>query len=195
MQMVIPAEGVVIHAPNMDAGTVVMLNNYGFQTVSGERCPSLEYPCDVPYNAAIVGKKAFLNTKYADARLLEWLERTGISISHVNQGYAKCSTLIVNSEAIVTSDSGIFHASRAQNIDALLVPPQKKILIEGFDYGFIGGATGLLSDSELAVAGGFDNLDDSGIIGKFLGKYGVSPVSLSLGNVLDLGSLIPLCSV
>ena len=195
MQMVIPTEGVVIHAPNMDAAIVKSIESLGFQMVSGEKYPCGAYPMDISYNVAVVGKHAFLNKKFSDARVIEWLKKTGISMSHVNQGYAKCSTLIVNQDALITSDAGIFNAARVQNMDALLVPPQRKILIAGYDHGFIGGATGLISNDEIAVSGGFGNLDDAEAIGRFLGKYCITPMSLSDGDVLDFGSLIPLCSV
>ena len=195
MQMVIPLEGVIIHAPNLDAALAQSLKNTGFMMVPGEKCPNGTYPSDIPYNAAVIGKRAFLNTRFSDARVMEYLKKAGISISHVNQGYAKCSTLIVNNDALITSDHGIFNAARAQNMDVLLIPPQKKIVIDGFDHGFIGGASGLISKTEIVFAGGFDKLDDAETIERFLGKYGIKPVSLGMGDVLDIGSLIPLCSV
>lgn len=195
MLFVNPCEGVIIYAPGISAEFVELLENFGYMMISGGKTPFGDYPRDIPYNVAIVGRHAFLNKRYSDPCLMEWLERAGIGMSHVNQGYAKCSTLILNREAVITSDSGINNAAREQNIDSLLVPPQKRIVIEGFDYGFLGGAAGLISPSELAVSGDFSMLDDAGEIGKFLAKYGIKPISLGSGNVLDLGSLIPLCSV
>ena len=80
-------------------------------------------------------------------------------------------------------------------IDSLLIPPQKNIRLRGYDYGFIGGCTGLISETQMAFAGDFNLLNSSEIIGKFLEKHGVKPVSLDNSCIHDIGSIIPLCSV
>lgn len=195
MQMLIPAEGVIVHAPNLDLFLADQLKNLGFELVPGEKTPGGSYPSDVPYNVAVVGRHAFLNTRHADGKVIQWLKKTGKTISHVNQGYAKCSVCILNEEAIITSDPGISDAARGQNIDVLFIPPQRSISLPGYDYGFIGGATGLLSGGRLAFCGDVNSLESSETIIAFLEKHGITPVSLGTGAVRDLGSLVPLCSV
>jgi hypothetical protein len=190
-----PAEGVLVHSPDMDPAIIEMVRDYGFTLIPGEKRPFGNYPADVPYNVAVIGRNAFLNTRFTDRVVLECLVKAGVAVNHVSQGYAKCSVCMLNEEAMITSDEGIFRAARAKNIDVLLIPPQKSIELEGFGYGFIGGATGLISKDELAISGEFDRLDDAGTIARFLDKYGIRPVSLDAGRVLDLGSLIPLCTV
>ena len=195
MQLIIPAEGVIVHAPNLHPRTAEQLRGLGFELVPGERAPAGIYPWDIPYNVAIAGRHAFLNTRYADRVVLDWLEKTGRIISHVNQGYAKCSVCILNDEALITADEGIFRAARGNNMDVLLIPPQKSIAIPGYEYGFIGGATGLLSGQEMAFCGDVYALDSAEAILAFLQKHGIKPVSLTQSAVQDLGSLIPLCTV
>ena len=195
MQLVNVAEGVFIHAPKMDRPTVQKMKDLGFIMVAGEKNPSLKYPYDIPYNAAVIGDHVFLNTHFADPVLMDWLLKTGKKPCHVKQGYAKCAVSILNFDAIITSDKGIFNAARAHHKDVLFINPQEKIWIKSYNYGFIGGCTGLISKEEMAFTGDFDKLDDAEIIEKFLTKYGIRPVSLSQGFVHDLGSLIPLCSV
>jgi len=195
MQMVIPAEGVIIHAPDLHHETAERLRALGFLLVPGEKSPAGSYPWDIPYNVAVIGRHAFLNTRYADPVVLGWLKKTGKTISHVNQGYAKCSVCILNENAVITSDPGICSAARANNIDVLLIPPQKSISITGYAYGFIGGSTGLVSGKKLAICGDMDTLESAESILSFLQKHGITPVTLGAGAVRDLGSLIPLCTV
>ena len=195
MQLLIPAEGVIVHAPALDPDTAACLRDLGYLLVPGEKQPGGSYPEDIPYNVAVVGRHAFLNTRHADPVVLDWLKKTGKTISHVNQGYSKCSVCILSEEAIITSDRGIYQAAIEKNIDALLIPPQKSISIPGYEYGFIGGSAGLVSRDRLAFCGDMDTLESAGQILSFLQKHGIMPVMLGPGNVLDLGSLIPLCTV
>jgi hypothetical protein len=195
MQLVIPAEGVIVHAPNLHPKVAERLKDLGYILVSGEKTPAGSYPLDIPYNVAVVGDHAFLNTRYSDEVVLQWLKKTGKTISHVNQGYAKCSVCILNKEAVITSDLGIYRAALGKNIDVLLIPPQRSISIPGYDYGFIGGSTGLVSSKKIAFTGDLKTLDSWESILLFLQKYGITPVTLGASAVLDLGSLIPLCTV
>lgn len=195
MQLVIPTEGVIVHAPNLHPQVAVQLRELGFELVPGEKTPAGSYPGDVAYNVAVVGRYAFLNTRYADQVVLDWLKRTGKTICHVNQGYAKCSVCILNEEALITADEGIFRAARGQNMDVLLISPQKSISLPGYDYGFIGGATGLISSREMVFCGDARMLDSGEGILAFLQKHGIKPVCLGSYAVRDLGSLIPLCAV
>lgn len=195
MQLVIPTEGVIVHAPNLHPQVAAQLRALGYELVPGETNPAGNYPGDVAYNVAVVGRHAFLNTRYADRVVLNWLEKTGKTISHVNQGYAKCSVCILNEEALITADEGIFRVARGLKMDALLIPPQKSISLPGYDYGFIGGSTGLVSRCEMVFGGDARMLDSAEEILSFLQKHGVQPVSLGSCAVLDLGSLIPLCTV
>ncbi|NLW02425.1 MAG: hypothetical protein GX027_04080 [Clostridiaceae bacterium] len=195
MQLVIPCEGIIVHSPALNPQTAERLKGLGYVLVPGEKPPAGNYPGDIPYNVAVVGRHAFLNTRYTDPVVLGWLKKTGKTISHVNQGYAKCSVCILNEDAVITSDAGIYRAARANNIDVLLIPPQKTISIPGYEYGFIGGSTGLVSGNRLAFCGDMNTLESAGPILSFLQKHGITPVMLGTGPVRDLGSLIPLCTV
>jgi ferredoxin len=82
---------------------------------------SNKYPNDILLNVAIVGKNVFANTKYASKTILKYLEQNGYSIHHVSQGYAHCSTCIVNDNAIITADKGegvSSHKRRASVVSA-----------------------------------------------------------------------------
>jgi hypothetical protein len=194
MQMVNVCRGVFVYAPDTPQNTLLSLKTIGYELIEGATPLKSHYPFDVAYNCAVVGKNAFCNPKYADPTVLSILEKCGIRIIPVKQGYAKCSTCIISEEAIITADPKIHDKALEAGLDSLLISPQKSIILDGYDYGFIGGATGLISENELAFFGDFETLNDNIVIGRFLNKHGIKPVSLAKGQLVDLGGLFPLCA-
>ncbi len=195
MQLVNVSEGVLIYARGISHDTLLNLKKTGYELIEGSVYASDRYPFDIAYNCAIVGKNAFLNPKYTDPITLEIIKKAGIKIYHVKQGYAKCSTCIVSEEAIITADSHIYAKALEAKIDALLIRPQSNILLPGYNYGFIGGSCGLLSDNELAFFGEIEYLIDAEAIIDFCKKYGKNILPLLKGPVTDLGGLFPLSTV
>lgn len=195
MQFVNVKSGVIAHAPGVSENILRKLKDSSFELIEGETIPGDTYPYDIAYNCAVVGKVAFLNIRYTDPKLLELLIKCGIKPVPVKQGYAKCSTCVLNDHAIITADKSIHKAALQNGIDSLLIPPQKGIILKGYDYGFIGGATGLISDHELAFSGDFNKLEQKETMILFMAKHGIVPVSLSNDRVADVGGLIPLSSV
>jgi len=195
MQMVNIDEGVFVYAPGVSKNTLEELDNLGFELIRGSCEPKDRYPFDVAYNCAIVGKNAFLNPKYTDPIVLELLVKNNIKLNPVKQGYAKCSTAVVSDEALITADPNIYKKAVEAGLDALLIPPQKNIILRGYDYGFIGGCSGLISNKEIAFFGDLYSLDAGKDIINFCQKHGKEPVSLAKGNLADLGGLFPLTSV
>lgn len=193
MQMVNVCEGVFVYAPGTPIETLSSLKGLGFELIKGATFVKDYYPWDVAYNCAIVDKNSFLNPKYTDSTVLSMLAKCGIKVHPVKQGYAKCSTCILSKEAIITADSQIYGKAIETGLDSLLISPQKNIVLKGYNYGFIGGATGLISADELAFFGDFNTLADVNIIFEFLLKHCIKPISLTAGNLIDLGGLFPLC--
>ena len=195
MQLVNVCEGVFVFAPGTSNYILNSLNTLGFKLIRGDTTLKGSYPYDVAYNCAIVGKHAFLNPRYTDTKLLDLLRQSDIKVAPVKQGYAKCSTCILNQEAIITADISIHEKAIEMGLDSLLIPPQLSIRLNGYNYGFIGGSSGLISKSELAFLGDFQTLESAEIMDEFMAKYGITPVSLSHENIVDMGGIIPLCSV
>lgn len=194
MQLVTVCEGVFVYAPDTAGDTISTLENLGYELIRGTSHLDNYYPRDVAYNCAIVGKNCFLNPKHTDSTVLAMLDKCDIRIHPVKQGYAKCSTCILTKEAIITADTQIHGKAIEAGLDSLLIPPQKDIVLKGYDYGFIGGASGLLSDNELAFFGDFETLMEAGSMLKFLSKHGIKPISLTYEKVVDLGGFFPLCA-
>lgn len=195
MQLVSPYRGLIVFAPGTSTLVLEALKGVGYELVPGESELTGTYPGDVAYNCAVVGSRAFLNPRYTDKRVLELLNKNQIHIVHVKQGYAKCSILILTAEAIVTADPSIHRAALQEGLDSLLIPPQLKIRLEGYSYGFIGGSAGLISPTQMVFFGDYSLLDSWNLIHNHFKKHGVTPMALSPENLVDLGGLIPLCSV
>lgn len=150
------------------------------------------YPEDIAYNIARIDNYAFGNLKYTDKSICQYYEQVGVKKVNVKQGYAKCNMCIVNNYAVITSDMSIAKALDNYNFDVLLIR-QGHIKLEGVSYGFIGGASGLISEDTLVFTGNIKLHPDYESIADFCGKYNVKILSLSNSELVDVGSLIPIC--
>jgi len=147
-----------------------------------------KYPQDAAMCAAFVGKHVLHDPRISCPELLE---AAGERFVPVRQGYAKCTLCPVSESAAVTSDGGIAPAARRAGLDILLIS-QGHIVLDGFDYGFIGGSSFRVSDKLLAFTGRFDSHPQERQILDFLETQGMSPVYLTEGTVFDIGSAIPI---
>lgn len=98
-----------------------------------------EYPTNVRLNCLYLGGRLYGNLNAADAAVLAFCRKNKIAVVHVNQGYTRCSALVLNDRAVITADSSLEKALQNDGAEVLSVTPGH-IRLEGFDYGFIGGA-------------------------------------------------------
>ena len=112
-----------------------------------------------------------------------------LSLIDVSQGYSKCNICIVSDNAAITSDCGVYNALNSNGVDTLLIK-ERNIDIFGWDYGFIGGASGKIDVSTLVFCGDVLGHPDGDKIISFCDKYNVSCISLSKKRLFDLGSVI-----
>ena len=182
----------IVYAPGTSDKLIEELARRGFTLIEGKTCLSAEYPGDIAYNVARVGKYAFHNLKYTDPVLMEELDRAGVELVHVRQGYTKCSVSIVDEYSVITSDIGIKRAAEAKGLETLWLESDSGILLPGFDRGFIGGCSGLVDRNTWAITGEIASLKAAQEITAFLEARGVSAISLDEGRPVDVGSIIPL---
>ena len=134
------------------------------------------YPMDAGLNFCIVGDKLIYNPKTAC--------ESAVSLP-------KCSICVVDENSIITADSKIAQSAAAHGIDALLVDKRLSAL-DGFDYGFIGGASFKIGKNKLAFTGNINNVTERERIESFLNKRGIEAVYLTSNGLFDIGSAIPL---
>ena len=148
-----------------------------------------EYPYDVKLNAAMFGDNLICNGKYTDERIIAYAKQTGKNIIDVKQGYAKCSVCIVDENSIITSDESIYKKVTQNNINALLIE-KGHIDLNGYNYGFIGGCSGLINKNKLAFTGNITLHPNYNDIKKFCDNREVEVISLSNKKLYDYGSLL-----
>lgn len=164
----------------------IMFGGQGMELLKGTSGGEGKYPADIAYNAAVFGKFCIHNFKYSDNLLLN----CGFTKINVKQGYCKCSVCVVDKRSIITDDEGIYKACSAQGADALLVS-KGDVVLDGVNYGFIGGCSGNLANGILAFTGDISLHRDYRNIKNFCKKKNVEIVSLSNGPLVDIGSIIP----
>ena len=145
-----------------------------------------KYPSDVLFNAAPVGDRLICKKSAASSLILELYPCE--KIIDVKQGYAKCSVCTVGDNAIITADQSIAKAARGNKIDVLKIEASHTAL-DGYDCGFIGGASG--DDGEnIYFCGNLDLHPEGEKIKEFCKKHGREAVSLSDEPFYDFGTLM-----
>ena len=150
------------------------------------------YPGDAQMNLCAVGDRLFYNVKTAAHEIVNYFTNGDIiKPQPVRQGYTRCGLCPAGDRAVITADSGLAAAAASAGLDALRISPGH-ILLEGFEYGFIGGASFMLSRERIAFTGSLDGHPDKRAMLEFLAKHGIEPVFLTGLPIFDIGSAIPL---
>lgn len=179
---------VIIHK-NMDKNFKNLLVSKGIKFQETACSLNGTYPYNVILNALILENHFIHNLNFTDSELIK--TQNSKNLINVKQGYTKCSCLIVNEKAIITSDCGIYKNLSAEGFDVLLVPPGD-INLPGLDYGFIGGTGGMISETTMAFFGSLDHYLYGEQIKEFLSKYNVTPLYLKDCKLTDRGSILTL---
>lgn len=160
------------------------LQSLGFIN-SGTVSLSQKYPHDVLLNNCLLG-----NNLICSENITPGIIKTGRNIINVKQGYAKCSCAVVDENSVITDDESIFSKLSKSGFDVLLVS-KGSVKLHGFGYGFIGGCCGKIANDTLAFCGDITTHSDFLQIDAFLRERHVYPLSLFGGELIDIGSIIP----
>lgn len=150
-----------------------------------------DYPRDAQLNICITGKHVICNPKTAETSIVEYLTNCGAICIFVRQGYSRCAVCMVDADSIITADRGIATAAESNGVHVLLIR-SGYIRLDGYPYGFIGGASCKLASDKLAFTGNLDAHPDRKAILDFLAERGIEPVYLSREPAFDIGSMIPI---
>ena len=159
----------------------------GYTVIAHKQSPDGKYPCDVALNCALVGNKIIANEKYMSDEIKKIARINVLQTVNVKQGYAKCSTVTVSDNAIITADPSIVKAAERANIDVLSIRPDF-VTLDGYNTGFLGGASG---NTEVAVifCGNLDSHPDSSLIKEFCSVHGKTIVCLGNNPLYDYGTI------
>lgn len=154
-------------------------------------CTSLtsNYPNDIAYNIARVGEFVICNFKYTDDVIKNYIDEHNLTVVDVSQGYAKCNVCIADENSIITSDQGIYEKCIRFGIDALKISCGN-IKLDGYEYGFIGGASVKTSNNTMFFFGDIKKHPDYLKIKEFLNKKGIDILCIDGKKLEDIGSVV-----
>lgn len=143
-----------------------------------------KYPEDCVFNCVSLGKTLIYGNPFIATNFGGMFER----LIKVRQGYVKCSCIVLNDNAVITSDpsickalSGTFDVLRTSN---------ENIFLNGFENGFIGGASGVV-DNTILFCGDIRKHTDYNNIKAFASSHGFDLYSLSNADLYDYGGILP----
>ena len=146
-----------------------------------------KYPADCIMNALVIGRRIFAKADTLSKSILKFAKNGGYEIVHTNQGYPACTVLAFGNSAI-TADEGMASLLRENGIRVTLIS-KGGISLPPYDYGFIGGASGVVG-RKIYFFGDLNSHPDSAVIRKAIEEEGFIPVSLSDERLRDLGGMI-----
>ncbi len=146
-----------------------------------------EYPYDAIFNSLVIGDKIFIKSDTGSRAVIEYAKSCGLKPVHTRQGYPACTVLSFGNVAI-TSDEGMIRTLSAEGIDTHLISVGD-ISLFPYEYGFIGGATGVF-DKEVFFIGDLNTHRSRKIIREAIIKEGYTPISLDKAPLRDLGRIL-----
>lgn len=157
---------------------------------TGDPCElGYDYPHNVKYNAVCLDRYFIHNLKHTSPALLTAAHAKGLECIHVNQGYTKCNMVVVDGCSVITADQGILRTlQNYSDIDALKIR-QGFVTLSGFEYGFLGGASGRVGN-EIIFNGNLSCHPDFEKICKFIQNRGLSVKYFPDYELEDIGSII-----
>jgi len=156
----------------------------GFRLILTEDLEGV-YPRDCAHNALIGERVVAARLDAVSQEIKGAAMESGRALVDVRQGYAACSCLLAN-DALVTADEGIARAL-APYCGVLKIAPGS-VILDPYDTGFIGGASGFDGLAAYFVGDISTHPDGERII-SHLAAYGVAVRSLCGGELYDIGGI------
>lgn len=151
--------------------------------------PHGNYPHDTVFNALKISQHLFCG-KAVSENVIAYAGKQGLDLVTVKQGYAHCATLAIDEKnAAITADRGMAAAMERVGVNVLRISAGH-IILEGTEYGFIGGASFVDRDERrIYFFGDISGHPDYRAITDFITNLGFSALSLD-GPLTDIGGAI-----
>lgn len=177
-----------ICAPEVYEKYCKILIPLGVNLICGTKKLSCHYPWDIAYNVFKTDKFALGKFSETDTKILQYLDDEKIEMININQGYAKCSTCAFDG-GVISADGGICSAASKKGLDVLKIPCGE-IRLLGYDYGFIGGASGINSDGDVFFFGDLDSVSFGKQIYDFIKRKGRKILQIKDFPLTDVGTIM-----
>jgi hypothetical protein len=142
-----------------------------------------EYPEDIAFDAIAVSDTLYCLEAHTPAVVKRLFPKT----ANVKQGYAACSTLLINENTAITADSGIAKALSVGGMTVHLIAPNG-IALPGYGCGFIGGASAVINGVTLFF-GSLKDHPDGERIAEIYRINGLKAVDFPHHPLTDYGSI------
>ena len=147
-----------------------------------------DYPGHAIYNGCSTGKYFIHNSKITAPALKDAASLANLIPIHVAQGYSKCNCVVVDEDSIITSDAGIHKVCTDAGLEVLLIE-RGQVVLEGYPYGFLGGASGKVGN-QIVFNGILSAHSDYNKIKEFVQSRGAEIVFFEDYPLTDIGSII-----
>ena len=172
---------------NKNKAILKKIEDFGYKPILCDIDYQSEYPYDIPLNQAIVGKYIIGKKDACAKEIVSFAKENGYEYISTKQGYAKCSSLILNEKAIVSADDRISDAALVIGADFLKIEnSSQNIILKGYDYGFIGGASAVYGNT-VFFFGDISKHKNYNSISSFCKKHGFEIYSLTDEALTDVG--------
>ncbi len=179
-----------IVAPELFAYYKKELSPYGIELLSGSSYLGKTYPDDCPYNISRLGRYYITKEGACDKTLEAELKKLGLEPIFQKQAYAKCSSINFQ-DFVITCDKSILNALKNKNIETHYIS-NEKIILEGFNIGFLGGSCGIIDNKKILFSGDVSLLKDFNILKKILQEKEIEILYPRDLKLTDIGSIIPI---
>lgn len=175
----------LVLAPNIPEAYITLLKEENIPFRIGEHPVGAVYPWTASYNASVGAGMLIHRSKLSDPGIIELA--SGMEFIDVQQGYSRCSCLILPCGHVITSDQGIAKALDLRGISHTHVDPVD-IILPGQVHGFIGGCMGIIKD-KLMVMGSLSALVNADELYTRISESGLEVVELYEGPLFDGGGI------
>lgn len=148
-----------------------------------------KYPEDIIFNVLFTDNALYGKLDSISEKIISFAKEKRFKMINVKQGYTKCS-VAVTKNGYITSDDGLY-AKLTENGEKVLKIRPGGIVLEGVDYGFIGGAS-FYCDGVIYFFGDVNTHPDCEKIKGFCKETLTKAVSLSDSPLTDIGGGIVL---
>ena len=163
-------------------------NTFNRRTTVVQKPLGTEYPFTALLNGISTETHLIANPHILYEPIINEAVKEGIHIIPVKQGYVRCTTIPLPGNRFITDDQGIYKTLTDHGLESLLVS-RGSVLLEPFEYGFIGGAAGLV-DNILCFNGDISKHPDYMTIKKFCSIGNIEMYYIEERPLKDIGGIL-----
>ena len=169
-----------------------VIESYGYKVIPCDVNISSEYPGDIAFNMLFISGSIMGRVDNIPQEIRELSIKNKIPLIGVKQGYTKCSTLLLDNSALISADGGIIKEAKKLGISTLKIDNSPDaVTLPGYDYGFIGGASGVFNKT-VYLTGDITQHPNGSQIRSFCQTNGFEIYTLRNENekCIDIGGII-----